>query len=90
MGRVPFFDTPEGRYEAMIDRDFLEAMDVIIEQSSKNPWQFFLTHPDLKRRFVYYPSTGTVVYEGDQGPTSSQTVANSEELYDLIMNKINS
>lgn len=89
MGRTPHFNSPEDRYRAMVDYDFLESMDIIVDQSPKNPWQFFITHSDLKHRFVYYPSTGTVVYEGEQGPTSSQEVADCEELYELIMEKVN-
>jgi len=76
-------------YNALIDYAFLKAHDVTVTQASKCPWQFFLTHPDLKRaRFAYYPSTGSVVWEGAKGPGSSFYVNNEEELVKLIFSKI--
>lgn len=89
MGRQPYFKTAEEKYQYMIDRDFLESMDIIVDQAPKCPWQFFVTHPDLHHRFAYYPSTGTVVYEGEKGPDSTYHVNDSEELYELIMSKVN-
>ncbi len=76
-------------FNAMIDHEFLRAHDVDIQQAFKAPWQFFVTHPDLKSRFAYYPSTGACVYEGESGPCSSYEVADEEELLALIQSKIN-
>lgn len=76
-------------YAAMVDFDFLRAMDIKVEQAPKCPWQFFVSHPDLKHRFAYYPSTGAVVYEGESGAQSSYYANDAEELYKLIMSKVN-
>ena len=77
-------------YAALIDYNFLSAHNVTVTQAAKCPWQFFLSHPDLPRaRFAYYPSTGSVVWEGDNGPSSSFHVNDEEELVALIQSKIN-
>lgn len=76
-------------YTEMIDYAFLEAHGVSVVQAPKCPWQFFVSHPDLKKaRFAYYPSTGSVVWEGDNGPRSSFHVNDEEELVALIMSKV--
>ena len=80
---------PKKDYAALIDFAFLEAMDIEVEQAPDCPWQFFVGHPDLNKRFAYYPSTGSVVYEGEQGPGSSYHVNDSEELSDLVFKKLN-
>lgn len=89
MGRPPYYNSPEEKYRAMIDFDFLEAMDIIVDQAPKCPWQFFLTHPDLRARFAYYPSTGAMVYEAESGAKSSYTAHDAEEVYAIIMSKVN-
>lgn len=76
-------------YKALIDFNFLNAMDITVSQAPKCPWQFFVTHPDLEARFVYYPSTGAAVYEAESGGKSSYVVKDEEELFALVMSKIN-
>lgn len=83
-GRTPV----KKRYEDMIDYDFLAEFDISVRQAPSCPWQFFVTHPDLKHRFAYYPSTGSVVYEGETGPGSSYHVNDDEELMNLVMSKV--
>lgn len=77
-------------YAALIDYTFLAAHDVTVTRAPKCPWQFFVSHPDLHgARFAYYPSTGSVVWEGANGPASSFHVTDEEELVALIQSKIN-
>lgn len=80
---------PKKDYASLVDNKFLEAMDIKVIQAPKCPWQFFVTHPDLEHRFAYYPSTGSVVYEGENGPKSSYQVNDAEELAALVISKVN-
>ena len=73
----------------MIDFEFLTEFGIEVEQAPNCPWQFFVSYPDLKHRFAYYPSTGSVVYEGETGPNSSYVVDSDEELMNLVMSKVN-
>ena len=84
-GRTPV----RKEYHEMIDTEFLKNFDIKVEQASNCPWQFFVSYPDLKHRFAYYPSTGSVVYEGETGPGSSYVVDGDEELMNLVMSKEN-
>ena len=80
-------------YTEGVDWEFLKAMGVtwVFHQA----WQIGLFHPDLKGKFVWYPSKGTLMYEGEH---SSHKVKNSgdfqgqddttEDVYNEIMNKI--
>lgn len=76
-------------YASLVDNKFLEAMDIKVTQAPKCPWQFFVTHPDLEHRFAYYPSTGSVVYEGESGSRSSYHANDAEELLEIVMSKVN-
>lgn len=87
--RVPKNQSPEERYRSMVDFSFLEAMDITVSQAPRCPWQFFLKHPDLHARFAYYPSTGALVYEGENGPQSSYQANDAEEVFSIIMSKVN-
>lgn len=80
---------PQKDYKALINFEFLESQDIEVEQAPGCPWQFFVGHPDLNKRFAYYPSTGSAVYEGESGPGSSYHVNDDEELASLIFKKIN-
>lgn len=78
------------KYSAMVDFKFLEqAGDIKVVQAPDCPWQFFVYHSDCPDRFAYYPSTGTVVYEGERGPQSRYHVDDAEELMELVMSKVN-
>ena len=78
------------KYRAMVDYDFLAAMDIEVQQAPEAPWQFFITHPDLKdAKFVYYPSTGSVVYETDEYRAGNMHADDAEELVAFVMDKVN-
>lgn len=91
MGRKLSMGSPVEMYKSMVDYTFLESMGVVIKQAPKCPWQFFVTHPDLTGKFVYYPSTGSVVYEALSGRMISYKIKayDGEELYALIISEIN-
>ena len=77
-------------YRAMIDFDFLKQFDITVRQSEECPWQFFVTHPDLDEdtKFVFYPSTGSVVYDGERGFQGKMKAFDGEELMELVMEKV--
>jgi|TARA_R110000851_G_scaffold29_7_gene142 hypothetical protein len=80
-------------YMGDLDREFFAAHNVTVVKNQ--PWQFSLTHPDLKGKFVWYPKKGTLMFEGivkSGGFASRYKVgeySNSERVYTLIMTKIN-
>lgn len=81
--------TRREHYASMIDTEFLAEFDIAVVQAPSCDWQFFVSHPDLEHRFAYYPSTGSVVYEGETGPSSSYVVDGEEDLMNLVMSKVN-
>jgi hypothetical protein len=90
------FDNLEKRpdsYDTGVDYTFLIAHDVEVIQHQ--PWQLGLLHPDLQGKFLWYPSAGTLVFEGEYGfkrigekgdfPGRSDC---TEKIYDIIMDQI--
>ena len=77
-------------YRAMIDFKFLKEFDIKVNQSPKCPWQFFVTHPDLDdgAKFVFYPSTGSLVYETEDFREGKMNAQDGEELMELVMSKV--
>lgn len=77
------------KYDQNVDYTFFESMDVTVDEG-KDPWIFFLTHPDLLGRFVWYPTTGSLIFEPPRKEAYKVGEwTNSEEVYDVIMNTIN-
>ena len=65
-------------------------MGVTIEQAPDCPWQFFITHPDLKGKIAYYPSTGSMVREEYTGDFAKMGKASdNEEAVEKIYQVIN-
>lgn len=74
------------KYDQNVDYDFLTAHGVVVEQLM--PWQFRLTHPDIVGRFVWYPTSGALVYEKpDWGVAKVGEFENTEDVYQQMMNK---
>lgn len=74
-------------YDKNVDYDFLDAHGVVVEQLM--PWQFRLTHPDIVGRFVWYPTSGALVYEKpDWGVAKVGEFENTEDVYNQMMAKI--
>lgn len=77
------------RYDQRVDYAFFEAHDIVVEEG-KDPWIFFLRHPDLEGRFVWYPTTGTLVREFRHNKAHTVGIfTNSEDVYSVIMETIN-
>jgi len=77
------------RYNQNVDYTFFEAMDVKIEEG-KDPWIFFLSHEDLKGRFVWYPTTGSLIFEPPRREAYKiGEWQNSEDVYAAIADVIN-
>lgn len=75
-------------YKKLIDISALEEVGLMVTQAPNCPWQFFIKHPEMKHRFAYYPSTGSVVWEGANGRESSFKVKSTEELIQLVYSKV--
>jgi len=74
------------QYDQNLDRNFLEAHGVIITQLL--PWQFRLEHPDIVGRFIWYPKSGSLIYEKPEwGVSKVGEFIDSEDVYDEIMKK---
>lgn len=83
---LPKINTPHKN----VDVKFLEAMGlkVIVYEF----WQVALEYEDLPKgnRFMWYPTTGTLVYEGIHGNTRpSKRFFDSEEVFNEIMKRVN-
>lgn len=79
---LPKIETPHQN----VDVKFLEAMGlkVIVYEF----WQVALEHEELPKgnRFMWYPTTGTLVYEGKHGNARiNKKFFDSEDVYDRIM-----
>ena len=92
--RRPSFTPPGAQfmknYNAMVDYKFLAAQEITINQAPKCPWQFFVTHPDLKGKICWYPSTGSAVREEYQGEYAKLGKHHdAEELTKVVYEQIN-
>lgn len=80
--------TTSKKYDDNIDYTFLAAMDVTVKQIL--PWQFALSHPDLKGRFMWYPEKGSLIYElPEWGVSKVGEFTDSEDVWGQIQRKIN-
>lgn len=71
-------------YDKNVDYDFFTQHDVTVEKLM--PWQFRLTHPDVKGRFVWYPTSGALVYEKpDWGVVKVGEYDYTEEVYNVLI-----
>ena len=76
------------QYDENVDYQFFAAHDVTVTQLM--PWQYRLEHPDITGRFVWYPTSGALIYEKpDWGVAKVGEYENSEEVYAKIMEKCN-
>jgi hypothetical protein len=68
-------------------KNYLNALDFTVTQA-KNPYQFFLEHPDIKGRYAWYPTTGSLVYEDpNYGSQSAGTFPDVDQLIEKMMLK---
>ena len=82
-------DYPKKRYDDNVDYGFFEAHDVQVIEG-KDPWVFFLEHADLEDgRFVWYPTTGSLVREDHKGNRNIGQYHTTEDCYNRIMVEIN-
>ena len=73
-----------------VDVKFFEAMGVTVKILQY--WQVALEYPDLPKqcRFMWYPTTGTLVYEGPHGNTrQKKQYFDSEEVWLQILKRVN-
>lgn len=76
-------------YKAMVDYEYLAAMDITAIQAPKCAYQFFLSHPDLEGKMCYYPTKGTLVYEtGYHQVEGTYKTSDIDEVVKIIMSKI--
>lgn len=71
-----------------VDVKFFEAMGVTVKVLQF--YQIALEYPDLPKgcRFMWYPTTGTLVYEGKHGNTRQRKqYFDSEEVWNEIMRR---
>ena len=72
-----------------VDIKFLEAIGVTVKVLKY--YQVALEYPDLpgRNRFMWYPTTGTLVYEGKHGNTKSKKkYFDSEEVFNQLMKRV--
>ena len=71
-----------------VDVKFFEAMDITVKVLKF--YQIALEHPDLPKgcRFMWYPTTGTLVYEGPHGNTRQRKqYFDSEQVWQELMKR---
>lgn len=74
------------QYDQNVDYKFFAAHNVTVTQLM--PWQFRLEHPDIEGRFVWYPTSGSLIYEKtDWGVVKIGEYENSEDVYDKMISK---
>jgi len=74
------------QYDQNVDYQFFAAHQVKVTQLM--PWQFRLEHPDITGRFVWYPTSGALIYEQSEwGVAKVGEYKSSEEVYEKIMEK---
>lgn len=75
------------QYDKNIDYKFFEEMGVTVTKLL--PWQFALSTPDLKGRFMWYPEGGSLIYElPEWGVHKVGEFTNSEDVYNEIKKKL--
>ena len=72
-----------------VDIKFFEAMGVTVRVLKY--YQVALEYPDLRNgRFMWYPTTGTLVHEGEnKNRPYKKKFFDSEEVYEQLMKKVN-
>lgn len=73
-------------YDENVDREYLHAQGVDLIELL--PWQFALEHPDLVGRFIWYPTTGALIYEGIRAVARVGTYLSSEEVWKKMREQI--
>lgn len=75
------------QYDKNIDYEFFSQMEVVVTQLL--PWQFRLEHADVSGRFVWYPESGSLIYEKPEwGVVKVGEFTDSEEVYQQMMKKV--
>lgn len=75
------------QYDKNIDYEFFSQMEVVVTQLL--PWQFRLEHSDVSGRFVWYPESGSLIYEKPEwGVVKVGEFTDSEEVYQQMMKKV--
>ena len=75
------------QYDENVDYQFFAAHNVTVTKLM--PWQFRLVHPDIDGRFVWYPTSGALIYEKpDWGVAKIGEFTDSEDVWTEMQKKL--